>query len=193
MPKRTNEFQQIVAYIYSQIAPADGRVTESAFLQEDGTGDQREVDVLIEHKIAGHDLKIAVECRDHTRDQNVGWIDSLIGKYSRLKVNQIVAISSSPFTDAAKTKAAEHNIEAITVNDALTSNWINRIERWKGMANSFTLMRIVTLDAEGNEITFSEVNQGGTTPTHRDQTSEYLYNTLLTFFMQQLSAKKRRC
>jgi hypothetical protein len=33
MPKRTNEFQQIVAYIYSQIVPAGGRVTESAFLQ----------------------------------------------------------------------------------------------------------------------------------------------------------------
>jgi hypothetical protein len=114
MPKRTNEFQQIVAYIYSQIAPAGGRVTESAFLRENGTGTEREVDVLIEHSIAGHDIKIAVECRDHARDQNMGWIDSLIGKSFRLKVNQIVAVSSSPFSDSAKTKAAEHNIEAIT-------------------------------------------------------------------------------
>jgi hypothetical protein len=187
MPKRTNEFQQIVAYIYSQIVPAGGRVTESAFLREDGTGEPREVDVLIEHNVTGHDIKIAVECRDHARDQNVQWIDNLIGKFSRLRVNQIVAISSSPFSDAAKKKAAEHNIDAITVNEALTTDWVDRIERWKGMTHSFTLMKIVTLDANGNELTFSEVTPDGGKATHRDQDSEYMYNALQPFFMRQLS------
>ena len=100
MPKRTNEFQRIVAYIYSQIVPTGGRVTESAFLREDGTGQPREVDVLVEHNIAGHDISIAVECRDYTRDQNLEWIDNLIGKYSRLKVSHVVAVSSSPFSEA---------------------------------------------------------------------------------------------
>jgi hypothetical protein len=32
MPKRTNEFQQLVAYIYSKITPMGGQVTESAEL-----------------------------------------------------------------------------------------------------------------------------------------------------------------
>jgi hypothetical protein len=187
MPKRTNEFQQIVAYIYSQVAPAGGRVTESAFLREGGTGEPREVDVLIEHKVAGHDIKIAVECRDHTRDQNVQWIDNLIGKYSRLRVNHIVAVSSSPFSGSAKAKAADHNIEALTVNEALTTDWINRIERWKGMTHSFTLMRIVTLDANGKEMTFSEVTPDGSKVTHRDQDSEYMYNVLYSVFTKQLS------
>jgi Restriction endonuclease len=187
MPKRTNEFQQVVAYIYSQIVPSGGRVTESAFLREDGTGEPREIDVLIDHKIVGHDIKIAVECRDYTREQNVEWIDQLIGKYSRLRVNQIVAVSSSPFSEAAKIKAAKHNIEAITVNEALTTDWINRIERWKGMTHSFTLMRIVTLDANGSEITYSEVSPDGTKATHRDQDSEYMYNVLQPFFMEHLS------
>jgi hypothetical protein len=144
--------------------------------------------VLIEHNIAGHDIKIAVECRDHARDQNMGWIDSLIGKYSRLKVNQIVAVSSSPFSESAKTKAAEHNIEAITVNEALTTDWIKRIEGWKGMTHSFTLMRITTLDANGGELTFSEVTPDGSNATHRDQVSEYMYNAVHPYFMQQLSA-----
>jgi hypothetical protein len=95
--------------------------------------------VLIEHVVAGHDIKIAVECRDYSRDQNVQWIDSLIGKFARLKVNQIVAVSSSPFSDAAKKKAFAHNIELITVNEALTTDWLNRIERWKAISHSFTL------------------------------------------------------
>ena len=187
MPKRTNEFQQIVAYIYSQIVPAGGRVTESAFLREDGEGDPREVDVLVEHAIVGHDIKIAVECRDYTRDQNVEWIDNLIGKYSRLKVNQVVAISSSLFSQTAKTKAAKHNIEAITVNEALTIDWVNRVERWKGMMHSFTLMRISTIDASGNVLTNSEVSPDGKKATHQDQDSEYMYNVLQPFFMQRLS------
>jgi len=187
MPKRTNEFQRIVAYIYSQIVPAGGRVTESAFLREDGTGEPREVDVLIEHNIAGHDIKIAVECRDYTRDQNLEWIDNLIGKYSHLTANKVVAVSSSPFSEASKTKAAKVNIEAITVNEALTTDWLHRIERWKGMVHSFTLMRIVTLDANGNELTSSEVSADGQNATHRDQDSEYMYNALKPFFMEHLS------
>jgi hypothetical protein len=102
-------------------------------------------------------------------------------------VSQVVAISSSPFSEAAKTKAAKHNIEAITVNEALTADWVNRIERWKGMMHSFTLMRISTLDVKGNVLTYSEVNPDGTEATHRDQDSEYMYNALNAFFMQHLS------
>jgi hypothetical protein len=67
MPIRTNEFQQIVKYIYSQIVPAGGRVVESALVYEGDGGTQREIDILIEHSIAGHNLKIAVECRDRYR------------------------------------------------------------------------------------------------------------------------------
>src|ERR1700684_2067638 len=62
---------------------------------------------------SGHEIKIAVECRDHARDQNMGWIDSLKGKFSRLKVNQIVAVSSSRFSDSAKTKAAGRLIGSV--------------------------------------------------------------------------------
>jgi hypothetical protein len=188
MPARTNEFQQMVTAIYSQIVPAGGHVTESAMLRENGTGAEREVDVLIEHNVAGHAIKIAVECRDHGRDQNLAWIDGLIGKYSRLKVNQIVAVSSSPFSQSAKAKAAQHNIEAITVNEALTADWIDRIQQWKGMQHSFTLMSITTLDADGKVLTFSEVSADGAKATHRDQESEYMYNAVQPFFMQQLSA-----
>lgn len=187
MPKRTNEFQQIVALIYSQIAPVGGRVTESALLREDGTGTEREVDVLVAHKIAGHEIKIAVECRDHTADQSVIWIDALIGKYSRLAVDKVVAISSSPFSEAAKIKAAKHNIDVITVNEALTTSWVEQVERWKVITNSFTLMRVWTFDAEGKELTYSEVSEDGSEATHRDQFSEDIFNALMPYFMKRVS------
>jgi hypothetical protein len=188
MPKRTNEFQRLVGYIYSQIVPAGGRVTECAFLQETGGGAQREVDILVEHKVAGHDLKIAVECRDQGRDQSVEWIDSLIGKYSRLKVNQVVAVSASGFSTEAKRKAADHNIDVITANEALTTDWVKRIEAWKMMTHSFTLMRVVSLDAAGNELTHTEISRDGKEIKHRDKTSEYFYNAVQPYFMKEMSA-----
>ena len=120
MPARSNEFQRIVKYIYEQVS--DGAtVTESGTLRErDGT--PRELDILIEWKFAGVDLQMAVECRDYTRQQNIQWVDDLIGKYHDLKVNKVVAISSSKFYMPAKRKASEHGIEVITVNEALTKD-----------------------------------------------------------------------
>ena len=53
MPKRTNRFQRIVKYLYEQVTPAGGTVTESAMLPETGTGTLREVDILVEYNIAG--------------------------------------------------------------------------------------------------------------------------------------------
>src|SRR5438045_3932055 len=128
MPKRSNEFQRMVKYIYDQVVPAGGRVTESAMLEESPGGAKREVDILIEYNVAGHDLKITVECRSHKRPQTVQWIDTLIGQYGGLPVNQIVAVSDTPFSDAAKAKASARNIDLITVNEALTADWKNRIE-----------------------------------------------------------------
>lgn len=186
MPKRSNKFQRIVKYIYSQVGPVGGRVTESALLRDDGTGVKREVDVLIEYKVAGHDIKIAVECRDHARKQNLEWIDSLSGKFDGLGVSKVVAVSSSPFSEAAKTKAAKSDIDAITVNEALTTDWIQRIERWKMMTHSYTLKRIVTEDANGNVLTWSDVSDDGTIPTHRDQLSETMYEVLRHYFFNHM-------
>jgi hypothetical protein len=71
MPKRTNEFQQLVAYVYSKIRPVGGKVTESAELFEEGSTTKREIDILIEVKVSGIEIKIAIECRDRSRDETV--------------------------------------------------------------------------------------------------------------------------
>ena len=148
MPARSNDFQRVVKYIYAQISYG-ARVTESGMLKErDGT--EREVDILIEWKYAGADFHMAVECRDYTRQQNIQWVDELIGKYKDLKVNKIVAVSSSKFYLPAKRKAQEHGIEVITVNEALTKDWRMEIERWKMMTHSFTLMRIAVIAHPGS-------------------------------------------
>ena len=175
MPARSNEFQKVVKYIYDQVTPIGGRVTESAMLRENPGNTEREVDVLVELNVAGHDIKIAIECREHTRDQTIEWIDSLIGKYSGLRVNKIVAISATSFSDSAKSKAAAKNIELITVNEALTTEWRRAVETWNIMTHRFSLMRIMSFDSTGNEITRTDMSEDGKIPTHKDADSEQFY------------------
>ena len=108
-------------------------------------------------------------------------------KISTLPVDRVVAASSKKFTSAAKKKADYHRIDLITVNEALTSNWRKCIERWKMMTHSFTLMRIITLDAAGNKITLVMSAPNGRNATHRDELSEFMYNTLHPWFVANMS------
>ena len=51
MPKRTNEFQQLIKLIEKQLSSKDISIEESKFLEDFRTGRQREVDIYLETKI----------------------------------------------------------------------------------------------------------------------------------------------
>lgn len=124
MPKRTNTFQQLIHYIYTQLIPTGAIISESAEILERESSDLREVDILIEQEIAGIKIRIAIECRDYKRANTKEWIDALIGKYSDLQIDKVIAVSSSGFTSEAIRKAKAHGIETHTLKEALDTNWI---------------------------------------------------------------------
>ena len=123
MPKRSNDFQRLIALIERLAASPTARVVESSELPEDADSSLREIDVLIEDSVNGYPVRLAIECRDHGRKQDKIWIDQLHGKYRDLKVDTIVAVSSSGFTKGALAKAAQVNIRAMTVREALDEDW----------------------------------------------------------------------
>lgn len=123
MPKRTNDFQELIATIYEQITPQGGKVTESGMVFDREAKTLREVDILVEYRYAHHDFKMVIECRDRSRKDSVEWIDALIGKTSSLAVNKVVAVSKEGFTDTAKSKAQMHGIDTLTVEEAVETDW----------------------------------------------------------------------
>lgn len=125
MPKRTNDFQNLVASIYQKIVPSGGAVTESGMVWDRDAGELREVDILVESNVAGHDFKIMVECRDRSRKESVEWIDGLIGKSRSLNVNKVVAISSKGFAKPAIEKARANGIDTLTPRQAQETDWQN--------------------------------------------------------------------
>ena len=131
MPKRSNLFQHLIATIEKVTASQDVKVQESALVPlRKGTG-TREVDVLIEGAVGGHRVRVAVECRDHERTQDVTWIDELRGKFADLAIDKIVAVSRSGFTGPAEKLAASAGIDTYTVVDALGLDWGERLRRYQ--------------------------------------------------------------
>ena len=124
MPKRSNDFQRLIAAIEGLLAPLGAVVTESKLIKEKSSDTEREVDIAIESHIGQHRVFIAVECRDQSRPANLEWIDGLIGKYRDLPVEKVVAVSRSGFTKTAIKKAKEVNISTVTLEAAIDAKLI---------------------------------------------------------------------
>ena len=123
MPRRSNPFQRLVRTIYEQLASEGVSVRESVLVREEPEGAEREIDILVESDVADSRFRMAVETCDERRPASVGWIDELLGKYGRLRIDKVVAVSRSGFSVAAKEKAVANFIEAKTLDEALEADW----------------------------------------------------------------------
>lgn len=183
MPARSNKFQKLIARLHQITASAGATVSESAMVQERGSGTMREIDILIQSSINGIGISIAVECRDHVRTQSVEWIDNLIGKYDNLDIDRVVAISSTRFSRSAIKKAKDHRIECISCadTDEITLNLIIP-QTFKAITNTNTLMLITTFDENDNKISSSELIDGKWINT--DSISQLIQKTLYQMFFK---------
>ena len=125
MPKRSNQFQKLIKFITDQLVPEGATVEESVELEEMGVDNssKREVDILIQYDIGIAPIRIAIECRDRTRKDDITWIDGIAGKYKNLPVNKVIAISNSGFSSTALQKAELNNIETLTLEEATKMEW----------------------------------------------------------------------
>ncbi len=123
MPKRTNDFQALIALIERQLAASGVRVVESEMLADLLTGEGREVDVCIHAKVSGKDVTLALECRDHKRKADQTWIDTLRGKYANLPVDKVIAVARAGFAKTARAAAEKAGIQTLTLEEATAANW----------------------------------------------------------------------
>src|SRR5207245_10108016 len=81
MPRRTNDFQELVSLVQKALVPTGAVVTDSALVGIPGMSEPREIDVLIETAVGPYRITIAVEARDHRRKMDSTKMESLIRKY----------------------------------------------------------------------------------------------------------------
>ena len=88
MPKRSNEFQRLVAML--TMLKSDGAtVHESVEVMEIASQERREVDVVAFGKVAGHQSAVFIECRDWKRPQDVQWVEQARTKFDDLVVSVV--------------------------------------------------------------------------------------------------------
>ena len=121
MPKRSNDFQRLVYLVRLNLA--DGAtVTESKMMRDRLTRSYREVDVVIEGKVGSQPVVVCVECRDHKRVADVGWIDAMKAKHDRLETNVLLLASSAGFTKEATAVGVKYGIELFTLESQDTAD-----------------------------------------------------------------------
>ena len=129
MPRRTNDFQGLMYLIQSQLAPTGAQVTESELLTDEAINSDREINILISDPTNGLPPQtVAIECRDRKRKADIGWIDEIIDKYSKIRVRRVVAISRSGLTKNAFKKAEDAGIDTLLLGEALAADWATAVE-----------------------------------------------------------------
>jgi len=101
----------------------DGRVEESAILTDRVTGEQREVDVLLTMNAASYTFNIAIEVVGRRRKADTTWVECMKAKHADLPTDKLVLVAEQGFTVAALKKASFYEIETITIDSALETDW----------------------------------------------------------------------
>jgi len=131
MTKRTNAFQKAIHYIHDQLKDTNVVVIESAEILEKNSDPptKREIDVLIEKTINDKVFRIAIECRDRGKIDDIQWIDCLIGKFINLPIHKIIAVSKSGFSKSAVKKAKSFGIELRTLKEITFVDWKSEYQK----------------------------------------------------------------
>jgi len=97
--------------------------TESKFLRNRVTGEEREVDIVIEAETSLYPIVIGIECSKSKRPATIEWVERMIEKHRALTDNKLVLVSGSGFTPMALQKAELEGVEALTLGESKTVDW----------------------------------------------------------------------
>ena len=128
---RSKEFEELAARLEKALAPDGAQVKSPDRIRDKFTGQYREVDASIRYTIGSSHILITLECRDRARTQDVTWIEQLATKREHVGADRTLAVSSSPFTEAAILAAKTHGISIrliSEVTDEVIRSQVNTLE-----------------------------------------------------------------
>lgn len=126
MPKRTNDFQELVALIQRALVPEGATITESAMVETSDGRTAREIDILIDSAVGPYRIRVAVEAKKQFRKMDEVAFDSIVGKYLHeggVHVNKIVVVAHKGFTEGVITRARVLKIDLIKLSEANSVDW----------------------------------------------------------------------
>lgn len=115
------EFEKLVARIERAASPHGAIVTSPDHIRDLTTGQVREVDASIRHKLGTTEVLVTVECRKRNRKGDDTWIEQLATKRQKIGASKTIAVSSAGFTSSATKSAKLLGIELRTLSEVSAS------------------------------------------------------------------------
>jgi hypothetical protein len=127
MPRRTNEFQQLVTLIQRCLAPEGAIITESALIK-DGKDEDREIDILMDTSAGPYRVRVAVEAKDEGRPMDITKFESILGKYfakGGVPVDQVVVVTHRGFYGPVVNRAKLYggDVVLLKLSEAKDLDW----------------------------------------------------------------------
>lgn len=116
------DYQKLAATIYRELE-GNAIVTHDDKIRGRDTGLERQIDVSIRANIAGHDLLIIVQAKDHTRPADVNIVGEFKSVIADVGASKGVLICSNGFTETALEYGKTVGIDLCTAHDAQSRKW----------------------------------------------------------------------
>lgn len=100
--------------VREQMATPGTVVTESKMLRDAVTGENREVDVVVQTLADGDPFVISMEVVDRGRPADVTWVEQMIKKHQHLPTNLLMLVSWSGFAAGAERTALAEGGRVVT-------------------------------------------------------------------------------
>jgi hypothetical protein len=127
MKRKGKDLENIIKLIEETLKDSSQTKVYSNHKIKNTSDRYREFDVFIESKVSGHDIKIAIECKDYKSPVSVEKIEAFETKCNRIKsINKKVFVSSNGFQLDAINAARELGIELQTASKLEP----NQIKNW---------------------------------------------------------------
>ena len=140
------EFEEKISWIESLLKKKKADVQlNKKILDPDNPKQKRQIDITIESE----NQFTLVECRLHSRPQNVKWIEELYGRRVSLNATSVIAVSASGFTEGAIKKAERFGIiirDFKTLTEDEINGWATKSKVYLEYLHLFDTIFFVVLE-----------------------------------------------
>jgi hypothetical protein len=115
-------FEQLVAQIYSELAP-NATVIHNDMVPGVDSQCDRQIDVTIRFELAGHKLLTVIQAKDYSDSADINDIGEFASVIQDVRANKGITICRSGFTAGARELARNRGIDICNIHDAESRDW----------------------------------------------------------------------
>lgn len=125
--KNWKGYEELIHQIYKELEPvADVKLDDHIM----GINSQtlRQIDVSIRSSIAGHDILIIIQAKNHKKRADIKVVDEFAAVISDVQASKGILICSAGFTKNAKEYAKKMKIDVCSAHDASIKEWQTELQ-----------------------------------------------------------------